>query len=111
LGKHNKYNEKGLLNYSEKLFEEQEAIRLENTIDSFFSDFQVGRLLNGAGIPKMRGAPLLKVFAAIFRLSFEGKNFCRGIVQRQDLGLARMRPTPCCAIPGTTGAGLCWAWR
>jgi len=45
LGKYNKYKEKGLMNYSEKLFEEQEAIRLENTVDSFFSDFQVGRLL------------------------------------------------------------------
>lgn len=33
------------MKYSEKLFEAQEAIRLENTIDSFFSDFQVGRRL------------------------------------------------------------------
>jgi hypothetical protein len=77
------------MNYSEKLFEEQEAIRLENTIDSFFSDFQVGRLLNGAGIRKMRGASPLKVFAAIFRLPFEGKNLYRGIVQRQDLGFGK----------------------
>ncbi|MEJ2691101.1 MAG: transposase [Deltaproteobacteria bacterium] len=77
------------MNYSEKLFEEQEAIRLENTIDSFFSDFQVGRLLNGAGIRKMRGASPLKIFAAIFRLPFEGKNFYRGIVERHDLGFGK----------------------
>jgi hypothetical protein len=89
LGKHNKYKEKGLMNYSEKLFEEQEAIRLENTIDSFFSDFQVGCLLNGAGIRKMRGASPLKVFTAIFRLPFEGKNFYRGIVERHDLGFGK----------------------
>jgi hypothetical protein len=68
------------MNYSEKLFEEQEVIRLENTVDSFFNDFQVGRLLNGAGIRKMRRASPLKVFAAIFRLPFEGKNYYRGIV-------------------------------
>jgi hypothetical protein len=30
------------------------AIRLENTIDSSFCDFRMGRLLNGAGIRKMR---------------------------------------------------------
>lgn len=77
------------MNYSEKLFEEQEAIHLENTIDSFFSDFQVGRLLNIAGIRKMRGASPLKVFAAIFRLPFEGKNFYRGIVERHDLGFGK----------------------
>jgi hypothetical protein len=59
--KYNKYREKWLINYSEKLFEEQEAIRLENTIDSFFSDFQVGRLLNVSGIRKMRGGSPLKV--------------------------------------------------
>ena len=68
------------MNYIEKLFETQGAIRLENSIDVFFSDFQVGRLLNVAGIRKMRGASPLKVFAAIFRLPFEGKNFYRGIV-------------------------------
>ena len=77
------------MNYSEKLFEEQETIRLENTIDSFFSDFQMGRLLNGAGIRKMRGSSPLKVFAAIFRLPFEGKNFYRGIVERHDLGFGK----------------------
>lgn len=77
------------MNYSEKLFEEQEAIRLENTIDSFFCDFQMGRLLNGAGIRKMRGASPLKVFVGIFRLPFEGKNFFRGIVERHDLGFGK----------------------
>ena len=65
--KHNKNKEKGLMNYSEKLLEEQEAIRLENTIDSFFNYFQVGRLLNVASIRNMRGASPLKIFAAIFR--------------------------------------------
>ena len=77
------------MNYSEKLFETQGAIRLENSIDAFFSDFQVGRLLNVAGIRKMRGASPLKVFAAIFRLPFEGKNFYRGIVEQDGLGFGK----------------------
>jgi hypothetical protein len=77
------------MNYSEKLFEEQGGIRLENSIDSFFNDFQVGRLLNVAGIRKMRGASPLKVFAAIFRLPFEGKNFYRGIVEQGGLGFGK----------------------
>ena len=77
------------MDYSEKHFEVQEAIHLENTIASFFSDFQVGRLLNVAGIRKMRGASPLKVFAAIFRLPFEGKNFYRGIVEQDGLGFGK----------------------
>lgn len=77
------------MNYSENHFEEQGTICLENTIAAFFSDFQVGRLLNAAGIRKLRGASPLKVFAAIFRLPFEGKNFYRGIVERDDLGFGK----------------------
>ena len=75
------------MEYSQKPFEKQEAIRLENSIDYFFTDFQVGRLLNGAGIRKLRGASPLKVFGAIFRLPFEGHNFFRGIAENQALGL------------------------
>lgn len=30
------------------------AIRLKNIIDPYFCDFRMGRLLNGAGIRKMR---------------------------------------------------------
>ena len=44
------------MEYIQKLAEQQEAIRLENTIDSFFNDFQLGHLLNAAGICKLRGA-------------------------------------------------------
>ena len=73
------------MNYSKKLFEEREAIRLENTIDSFFCDFQGGRLLNGAGIRKLRGTSPLKIFGTIFRLPFEGNNFFRGIAKNQAL--------------------------
>jgi len=73
------------MDYNQKLQEQQEAIRLENTIDSFFSDFQVGRLLNGTGIRKLRGAPPLKIFGAIFRLPFEVCNFFRGIAENQAL--------------------------
>jgi hypothetical protein len=75
--------------YNQKLFEEQEAIRLDNTIDSFVSDFQVGRLLNGAGIRKLRGTSPLKIFNAIFKLPFEGKNFFRGIAENQTLGFGK----------------------
>ena len=77
------------MEYSQKPFEEQEAIRLENSIDSFFTDFQVGRLLNGAGIRKLRGASPLKVFGVIFRLPFEGHNFFRGIAENQALGFGK----------------------
>jgi hypothetical protein len=73
------------MEYNQKLQEQQEAIRLKNTIDSFFSDFQVGRLLNGAGIRKLRGTSPLKIFGTIFRLPFEGNNFFRGIAENQAL--------------------------
>ena len=73
------------MKYNQIPQEEQETIRLENTIDSFFSDFQVGRLLNGAGIRKLRGASPLKIFGTIFRLPFEGDNFFRGIAENKAL--------------------------
>lgn len=77
------------MEYSQKPVEEQEAIRLENSIDSFFTDFQVGRLLNGAGIRKLRGASPLKVFGAIFELPFKRHNFFRGIAENQALGFGK----------------------
>lgn len=77
------------MQHTQKLFEEQEAIRLESTIDSFCADFQVGRLLNDAGVRKRRGASPLKVFKAIFRLPFEGKNFFRGIVENHAQGFGK----------------------
>ena len=77
------------MEYIQKLQEQQEAIRLENTIDSFFSDFQLGNLLNAFGIRKLRGASPLKVFGAIFKLPFDGKNFFRGIVKNQVLGFGK----------------------
>ena len=77
------------MEYIQKLQEQQEAIRLENTIDSFFGDFQLGHLLNAAGICKLRGALPLKVFGAIFKLPFEGNNFFRGIAENQALGFGK----------------------
>lgn len=77
------------MKYNQILEEEQEAIRLENTIDSFFSDFQVGRLLNSAGICKLRGTSPLKIFGTIFRLPFEGNNFFRGIANNKTLGFGK----------------------
>jgi len=77
------------MEYIHKLAEQQEAIRLGNTIDSFFSDFQLGHLLNAAGIHKLRGAAPLKVFGAIFKLPFEGNNFFRGIAKNQALGFGK----------------------
>ncbi len=77
------------MEYIQKLQEQQETIRLENTIDSFFSDFQLGNLLNASGIRKLRGASPLKVFGAIFKLPFDGNNFFRGIAKNQTLGFGK----------------------
>jgi len=63
------------MEYNQILQKEQEAIRLENTIDSFFSDFQVGRLLNGAGIRKMPRGPAAEGFCGNFPPAFRGEEF------------------------------------
>ncbi len=65
---------------------QQEAIRLHNKIDTFFDNFTIGRLLNKAGIRKMRGVSPVLLLKAIFILPFEGSNFFRGIVtdKRQE---------------------------
>ena len=77
------------MEYIQILQGQQEAIRLENTINSFFNDFQLGHLLNAAGIRKLRGAAPLKVFGAIFRLPFARNNFFRGIAKNQALGFGK----------------------
>ncbi|MFZ5764179.1 MAG: IS4 family transposase [Thermodesulfobacteriota bacterium] len=69
-----------------KQFEEQqEAKRLHDRIAAFMTDLTVGTLLHKSGIRKLRGAPPLRLFTAIFRLPFEGVNFSRGIVLNASL--------------------------
>ena len=46
-------------------------------------------MLNDSGIRKLRGASPLKVFGAIFKLPFDGKNFFRGIAKNQMLGFGK----------------------
>ena len=64
---------------------QQEAGRIVDRVNSFFDDFQIGTLLNKAGIKKLRGATPRAVFTAIFLLPFIGANFYRGIVQNDSL--------------------------
>jgi hypothetical protein len=59
---------------------QQEAIRLNNKIDTFFDNFTIGTLLNRSGIRKLRGVSPVILLKAIFILPFEGNNFFRGIV-------------------------------
>jgi len=59
---------------------QQETIRLNNKIDTFFDNFTIGTLLNRAGIRKLRGASPVMLLKSIFILPFEGNNFFRGIV-------------------------------
>jgi len=65
--------------------EQQEAKRLQGRITSFIEGFQIGTLLNKSGIRKLRGVSPLTLFSAIFMLPFEGNNYYRGIVTKEDL--------------------------
>jgi len=65
--------------------EQQEAKRLQDRITSFLDGFQIGTLLNKSGIRKLRGVSPLTLFSAIFMLPFEGNNYYRGIVTKDDL--------------------------
>lgn len=68
---------------------DQEAIRLQSAIKTFFDNFTVGTLLNRCGIKKLRGISPLAVFEAIFLLAFRGQNFYRGIVLNGELGFQK----------------------
>ena len=64
---------------------QQETGQIADRVATFFDDFQVGTLLNKAGIKKLRGATPRAVFTAIFLLPFIGANFYRGIVRNDSL--------------------------
>ena len=68
---------------------DQETIRLQSAIKTFFENFTVGTLLNRCGIKKLRGFSPLSVFEAIFLLAFRGQNFYRGIVLNGQLGFQK----------------------
>lgn len=68
---------------------QQEAKQLQSRIASFFDTFTVGTLLNTCGIRKTRGASPLAIFQAIFMLPFQGDNFFRGIVLKDDVGFGK----------------------
>ena len=64
---------------------QQETGQIADRVATFFDDFQVGTLLNKAGIKKLRGATPRAVFTAIFLLPFIGANVSRGIVRNDSL--------------------------
>ena len=77
------------MNTTNHLEIDQEAIRLQSAIKTFFEKFTVGTLLNRCGIKKLRGVSPLAVFEAIFLLAFRGQNFYRGIVLNGQLGFQK----------------------
>jgi hypothetical protein len=68
---------------------QQEAVHLHNKIDLFFDNFNLGTLLNRAGIRKLRGVSPVILLKAIFSLPFEGNNFFRGIVAGKKQGFRK----------------------
>ena len=68
---------------------QQEAGRIVERVNSFFDDFQIGILLNKAGIKKLRSATPRTVLTAIFLLPFISANFYRGIVHNDALGFKK----------------------
>ncbi|MBU0675149.1 MAG: transposase [Proteobacteria bacterium] len=68
---------------------DQEAMRLQGAIKTFFDNFAVGTLLNRCNIRKLKGISPLAVFEAIFLLAFKGQNFYRGIVLNRELGFQK----------------------
>ena len=68
---------------------DQEAMRLQGAIKTFFDNFSVGALLNRCNIRKLKGISPLAVFEAVFLLAFRGQNFYRGIVLNSELGFQK----------------------
>lgn len=57
----------------------------------FFSEFEVGRLLNQSGIYKTKGAEPepLAVFTIAFNLAFIGKNFFQCVVKNEAISIGK----------------------
>ena len=62
----------------------QAGIRVHGQINSFFSKFHIGKMLNRCGIRKRHGHSVRSLTQAIFALPFTGQNFYRGIVINPD---------------------------
>lgn len=77
------------MNITNQLEIQQEAIRLQSAIKTFFDNFSVGTLLNRSGIKKFRGVSPLAIFEAIFLLAFKGQNFYQGIVLNAQVGFQK----------------------
>lgn len=73
------------MDYTKQYLKQQQAKQVDNRISSFMKNFQVGTLLHGCGIRKVRGVSPLTLFTTIFSLPFQGVNFSRGIVKNPGL--------------------------
>lgn len=67
----------------------QDKIQINGQIDAFFKYFQIGTLLDRAGIHKRHGYRVCSLIKTIFTLPFIGKNFFRGIVINEDVGFGK----------------------
>jgi hypothetical protein len=65
----------------------QDKIHQNGQIDPFFNTFTIGTLMDRAGIRKRYGYHVCSLINAIFTLPFIGKNFFRGIINKDaDFG-------------------------
>ncbi|MFH1984564.1 MAG: transposase [Pseudomonadota bacterium] len=72
------------MDHSKISSQSQADIRAHGQIDTFFNRFRIGTLLHQCGIRKRHGHSVCSLTQSIFKLSFMGQNFYRGIVLNQN---------------------------
>lgn len=87
--KHNNKKQKGAaMQYTKSNSNEQEN-KITGKINSFFSRFEINKILNQSEIKKVRGFKVKDVVIKITELAFEQKNFYQGIVNNKEIGFGK----------------------
>jgi len=77
------------MQHTTNVSQSQAKIQINSQIDGFFKTFNIGTLLDRAGIRKRHGYRVSSLIKTIFTLPFIGKNFFRGIVINDDVGFGK----------------------
>jgi hypothetical protein len=68
-----------------QLAEKEQEIKANDSIDRFFKEFKISKILRNANISKIRGIPVLQILTNIFHLPFSHKNLYQGIVNNPEI--------------------------
>ena len=76
----------GLMMQDTKSILKEQSFKVAKSINIFFTEFDINKILYKSKISKVRGVPVKDVLISIMQLPFIQKNFYQGIVNNNDIG-------------------------